>query len=215
MTLLDKQARFWDKAAEKYAKDPIADMEGYTYTRERTRSYLSPTDHVLELGCGTGSTALELAPSVAKITASDFAPSMIRIAKKKAAKEAITNIDFLAADLFDPANEQGPFDAVLAHNVLHLVDELPAALNRINGLLKPDGLFISKTFCVDPERLTFTIRAMKVVLPFMQMIGKAPFVAFMTSSQYEQAITNAGFKIIETGNYPAKEARRYVVAKKM
>lgn len=215
MTTLDRQAQFWDKAAEKYAKDPISDMEGYTYTLERTRSYLSPSDHVLELGCGTGSTALELADSVGKITASDIAPSMIRIAKEKAATASITNVQFLTADLFDPANEQGPFDAILAHNVLHLIEEVPAALNRINGLLKPNGLFISKTFCVDPERLTFTIRAMKVVLPFLQMIRKAPFVTFMTSTQYEQAITAAGFKIIETGNYPSTEARRYVVAKKL
>jgi len=88
MTTLDKQAQFWDNAAEKYSKDPIADMEGYTYTLERTRSYLSVTDHVLELGCGTGSTALELAGSVAKITASDIAPKMIQIAKEKAEKEA-------------------------------------------------------------------------------------------------------------------------------
>lgn len=209
------QTKFWDKIAEKYAKDPIADMDGYTYTLDRTRSYLSPTDRVLELGCGTGSTALLLADSVAKITASDLAPNMIRIAKEKAEKEGTTNIDFLAADLFDPANEQGPFEAVLAHNLLHLVETLPEALNRINGLLKPGGLFISKTFCVDPDRLTAKIRAMRVILPIMQMVGKAPFVAFMTSTEYERHISEAGFKIIETGNYPATEPRRYVVAKKL
>ena len=52
---------FWDGAAENYAKSPIRDVEAYNYTLERTRTYLSPTDKVLEVGCGTGSTALLLA----------------------------------------------------------------------------------------------------------------------------------------------------------
>lgn len=209
------QAKFWDNIAKKYAKDPIADMDGYTYTLERTQSYLSGSDHILEVGCGTGSTALSLAPFVEHVTASDFAGNMIEIAKEKAAAEGISNVTFLTADIFDTANEKGPFDAVLAHNVLHLVEELPAALNRINGLLKPGGVFISKTFCVDPAHLTLKIRAMRALLPIVQMVGKAPFVSFMTSTEYERHITGAGFKIIETGNYPASEPRRYVVARKV
>ena len=59
-SLMHKTAKFWDKAAAKYAKSPIEDIEAYNYTIGRTRSYLSPTDRVLEVGCGTGSTALLL-----------------------------------------------------------------------------------------------------------------------------------------------------------
>ena len=209
------QSIFWDKIAEKYARDPIADIDSYNYTLDRTRTYLSQSDHVLELGCGTGSTALQLANAVEQITASDIAANMIKIAKEKAVKDNVSNIDFVVGDVFDPANEKGPFDAVLAHNLLHLVEHLPEALNRINGLLKPGGYFISKTFCVDKAHLSAKIRAMRIMLPLMQMIGKAPFVAFMTSTEYEQHITKAGFKIVETANYPATEPRRYVVAQKI
>ena len=49
-----EQAKFWDKAATKYAADPIKDMAAYTYTLERTRSYLRDSDTMLEIGCGTG-----------------------------------------------------------------------------------------------------------------------------------------------------------------
>jgi len=208
------QAKFWDKTAEKYAQDAIADMDGYTYTLKRTQSYLSKSDTVLEMGCGTGSTALLLAEHVGHITGSDISPNMIRIAKDKVEAGRATNVDFVVGDVFDPANDVGPFDAVLAHNLLHLVEDLPASLTRIHGLLKPGGLFISKTFCVDPAHLTAKIRMMRAILPVMQMVGKAPFVAFMTSTDYELQITRAGFKIIETGNYPAHEPRRYVVARK-
>ena len=50
--------RFWGKTAGRYAKMPIRYAEAYEYALERTRSYLAKTDRVLELGCGTGSTAL-------------------------------------------------------------------------------------------------------------------------------------------------------------
>ena len=53
--------------APKYAKSPIKDVPAYEYTLGRTRSYLKPTDAVLELGCGTGGTALKLADAVAHL----------------------------------------------------------------------------------------------------------------------------------------------------
>jgi len=40
-------SKFWDKAAESYAKSKISDMEGYTHTLERTRSYLGAQERVI------------------------------------------------------------------------------------------------------------------------------------------------------------------------
>ena len=82
---MQNAARFWDKVAPKYAKSPIADMDAYTYTLERTRSYLSPDDTVLEVGCGTGSTALLLAGNVRHVTASDLSANMIEVGSEKSA----------------------------------------------------------------------------------------------------------------------------------
>jgi SAM-dependent methyltransferase len=155
-----------------------------------------------------------LADHVGHITGTDIAPNMIDIANKKVGDAPQTNVTFRVGDIFDPTNAAAGYDAVLAHNLLHLVDDLPKSLAHIHGLLKPGGLLISKTFCVDPAHLTPKIRAMRAILPIMQLVGKAPFVAFMTSGDYEAHITQAGFKIIETGNYPATEPRRYVVARK-
>ena len=86
-------ARFWDRAARKYAASPIKDMAAYEYTLERTRAYLAPTDHVLELGCGTGTTAVRLAEEVAQYRCTDVSPEMIRIARDKAASDAAETIN--------------------------------------------------------------------------------------------------------------------------
>lgn len=213
-------AKFWDGIAEKYAKSPIKDMDAYTYTLERTRSHLSGKDRVLELGCGSGSTALLLAPGVGEITASDVSPGMIAVGQRKAGAEGVKNIRFVAADVHDAALDDGPYDAVLAFNMLHLLPDLPKALDRVNHLLKPGGLFISKTICRPVagsgwtrERMFLTL--MMGVLPLMQLVGKAPFVRIGQIAELEAAVMKAGFEIIETGNHPVQPPRRFIVARKI
>lgn len=208
-------AVFWDGIAEKYAKDPIKDMESYTYTLERTRSYLNKDDHVLELGCGTGSTGLLLAKSVKHYTASDVSPNMSRIGIEKAKKDGATNISFVTGDVLSDAIDDGPYNAVMAFNLLHLLEDLPAALTRIHGMLKPDGLFISKTVCRFGKETSLKYRLLWIALPVMQFFGKAPFVNLRPIPELEELITAHGFKIIETGNYPASPPSRYIVARKL
>jgi 2-polyprenyl-3-methyl-5-hydroxy-6-metoxy-1,4-benzoquinol methylase len=209
---MQQAATFWDKAAEKYAKSPIDDIEAYNYTLGRTRSYLTATDRVLEVGCGTGSTALLLAGNADRIVASDISPKMIEIAKEKAHAQGISNVEFVTADLLDDANDNGPYDVVLALNVLHLVEDTSAAIRRINSLLRPGGTFISKTVCQSDQGAPLKFRLIKIVLPLMQLLGKAPFVKFMEVKELEDLITSHGFEIVESSNSPSPS--RYIVAKK-
>ena len=209
---MQNAARFWDKVAPKYAKSPIADMDAYTYTLERTRSYLSPDDTVLEVGCGTGSTALLLAGNVRHITASDLSANMIEVGSERARDQGISNVTFVTAELFDSAIENGPYDAVLAFNMLHLLEDTRGAIRRINGLLKPGGTFISKTVCQPGSGAPFKFRLLKIILPLMQWVGKAPYVKFMEIKKLEDLVSSEGFEIIETGTYPPPS--RYIVARK-
>ncbi len=207
---------FWDRQAERYAKSPVSDEAAYAFTLERVRDHLRPTDRVLELGCGTGTTALKLADAVAEITASDISGEMVRIGADKAAAEGVENVRFVKGAPGDAAlAEGGPYDVVMAFNLLHLVDDLPRALSEIATLVKPGGLFISKTFCrPGPGEGTLEYRFMRVLVPAMQMVGKAPHVAFMPIATLEAEIEAAGFNILETGNYPARPPRRFVVARR-
>lgn len=212
---MQNAATFWDKTAEKYAKSPIADEDSYTCTLQRTRSYLSPDDNILEVGCGTGSTALLLAGDVKRITASDLSGNMIRIGSEKARDQGVSNVNFVTAALFDSAIENGPYDAVLALNLLHLLEGLPAAIDRINGLLKPGGTFISKTFCAPDSGMSLKFSLIRMILPLMQWVGKAPYVNFLEIGELEKIISSRGFKIIETNNYPVSSPSRYIVARKI
>jgi ubiquinone/menaquinone biosynthesis C-methylase UbiE len=207
-------AKFWDGIAGKYARAPIRDMKSYEYTLARTRSYLSKQHKVLELGCGTGSTALLLAPSVSHITASDFSEGMLEVGRAKAKEEGVENISFRNVDVTMPIEGQ-TYDAILGFNLFHLVPDFDRVFAGIHAQLTPDGVFISKTPCLAQGGLGFKFGLLKLFLPIMQLFGKAPFVNQFDIDTLEAAITKAGFKIVESGNFPATPPARYLVARKI
>lgn len=197
-------ATFWTKLAPKYARNPIGDRAAYDYTLGRTRSYLGPKDKVLELGCGTGSTALLLAPHVGHITATDYAPGMIKIANARPTEAK--NVSFAVQQ---DVPDTGQYDAVLAFNLFHLVPDIDAQFRAIHALLPGGGYFISKTACLNSG---WKWRLAGMVIPLMRLFCKAPYVNRLSIQGLERAITDAGFDIVESGTFP--DPARYIVARK-
>ena len=186
---------FWDRAAPKYIRGRISDMKNYEAGLDHTRSYLSPDQRALELGCGSGMTALKLAPSVAHITGSDISGAMIAHARADGA--GTPNADFVHAGAGDPRLAGRNWDVVLAFNVLHLLPDTDAAFRDIRALLPPGGLFISKTPCLGGLKWSF----LRPVIGTMRLIGKAPEVVWFTPATLQDAIAGAGFEIVEVASY--------------
>jgi len=211
MLATTSDTRFWDRAARKYAADPIKDMAGYERTLERTRQLLSRSDTVLEIGCGTGTTALRLAPSVTRIVATDVSNEMIAIAREKAAAQACQNAEFSVATAARLPGLDGSIDAVLAFNVLHLIADRASVLAGIGRLLKPGGLLITKTPCLSEMN-----PLIRLAVPVARLLGKAPTVSFFAAPALEAEIAGAGFKILETARHGSrrKDPRIFIVASK-
>ena len=202
-------AAFWDRIAPKYAADPIADPAAYEETLGRMRRLLGLDDRVLELGCGTGSTALELAPGVRSYLGTDVSPRMIGIAEDKRLSSGIEGLSFAARPAHDIP--EGPFDAVLALNLLHLVDDLDRVLGRVHRALRPGGLFVSKTALLKDGAwfLPFAI-------PLMRAFGKAPAtVLSLGEGALRERIEAAGFAIEETIRQPDMAPRLFAVARRV
>ena len=212
MPTTTNDARFWDRIARKYAADPIADEAGYERTLARTRDYLDRRQTLVEFGCGTGTTALKLAPSLGRILATDISREMIAIAREKAQAQGASNVVFQVAAPDAAPVPDGSFDVALAFNLLHLVSGRTAALEGIQRVLKPGGLFITKTPCL--KEMNPLIR---LAIPFMQLVGKAPYVAVFSGPDLERDIRSAGFEIVESARHGTRgrDARPFVVARKL
>ena len=205
-----RKSAFWDRAARKYAADPIADQAGYEATLQRVQALLSNEHEVLEIGCGTGSMALRLAPGTRSLMATDVSPGMISIAKEKLAARPIAQLSFALADADGPL--EGAYDAVLAFNVLHLVDDLDCTIAAVTRSLKPGGLFISKTPCLSELNPLIT----RLALPVMRAIGKAPHVLCFSKDHLQSAITRQGLNLlsVERHGTRGKDFRVFIVARK-
>jgi ubiquinone/menaquinone biosynthesis C-methylase UbiE len=206
-------ATFWDKIAPKYAQDPIKDLAAYEYTLERTKSYLTADERVLEMGCGTGSTALQIAPHVREMIGTDISPVMAEIARTKATAGGIENVEFRVATAQDAAKLPDTFDAVLGFNLFHLVCAPEDIFADVYAMLPKGGFFITKTPCLSDKSVGLKRFAFKAMLPLMRMLGKAPYVGFFTQKEYDDALRFAGFEIVEAGNFPTTS--RYIVAKRV
>jgi ubiquinone/menaquinone biosynthesis C-methylase UbiE len=203
-------ARFWNRTSRKYAAGAIADQAGYERTLDRTRVLLGSGDKVLELGCGTGTTALRLAGAVQDYLATDISAGMIAIANEKRAAGPIPTLAFRTATAEALTPDTVQFNAVLGFNYLHLVRDLPGTLRRIHVLLAAEGLFISKTPCVgDMNPL------IRFALPAMRAIGKA-LAGVFRAAELSQHINAAGFDILATEIHATKgnDNRPYIMARK-
>jgi ubiquinone/menaquinone biosynthesis C-methylase UbiE len=201
-------ARFWDRLAKRYAKQPIADEATYQKKLQITRDYFQPDAQVLEFGCGTGSTALIHAPYVKHIRAIDVSSKMIEIAQAKADAAHVKNVTFECAAIDGFSVPDQSLDAVLGLNVLHLLEYKGEIITRVYKMLRPGGIFVSSTACIADMKLLF-----KILAPVGNFLWVIPRVNVFTAMELRDSLTNAGFQI-DYQWQPGKNKAVFIVAKK-
>lgn len=208
---MDRDRRFWDRIAEKYARRPVDDQASYQRKLALTREHLTPEMSVLEFGCGTGTTAIHHAPAVAHVEAVDFSAEMIAICRRKAAAANVGNVTFRQAAIEDippPSDPADGYDVVMGHSILHLVADLDAVIRRVHDLLKPGGYFVSSTTCLN-DGYGFV----RYLAPIGQAIGKLPLLNFFTQDGLVATLERTGFAI-EHRWQPAPRKAVFIVARK-
>lgn len=205
---MTQATQFWDKMAEKYAKQPIVDEAAYQKKLAVTRDYFRPDMEVLEIGCGTGSTAILHAPYVKHVRAIDCSANMISIAQNKAEAEQIHNVTFEQAIIEDLDVPVQSLDVVLGLSILHLLRNQEAAIAKVYQMLKPGGFFITSTICIGDTMSWF-----KLIAPIGRVLGFFPFVQVFTVKTLANSLTQAGFEL-DYQWQPSKGKAVFIVAKK-
>ena len=202
--------KFWNLIASKYAASPITDIAAYEKKIEKLKSCLSAENHVLDIGCGTGTQCDDLASNVKQVTGIDISSKLLAIAEQRKAERKIENVEFIHATVFDKRFEPGSFDVVTAFYVLHFFEDIDEVFRHIYGLLKPDGLFILETACLGEK-----IKIMGKLVRLAGKLGFLPLINLLTTRQIEQALEQAGFSIIDKAKFSESNDEYTLIAKKL
>jgi 2-polyprenyl-3-methyl-5-hydroxy-6-metoxy-1,4-benzoquinol methylase len=206
---MKKSEKFWDKMANNYDREEIKDEQTYKNIIEKTKKHLKNSDTVLDYGCGTGLISNEIADNVKVIHAIDTSSKMIEIAKIKSDGRHIKNIDYIHSTIFDERYKRASFDVILGFNILHLLEDTPKVMHRINELLKPGGLIISATPCLGKK--TF----LSILMSLVSKIGLIPRIVSFKISELKSIISNGNFEIVETECLCHYSQEYFIVAKKI
>ena len=148
------------------AEDSTAHIYDYLYNRIRfAKSMYSdfasevdriakPDQHVLEIGCGTGTVTSLIRSSVAKY-GFDISSNMLAVAKGK-----IKEAQFIQGDMDYLPYSDHVFDIIAAHSTLHHFPSLDMLLGEVRRILKPGGYLLIQEPNERDFRKAFFIRAL-------------------------------------------------------
>ena len=177
---------FWDNVAWLY--DIFADGINRKANRAlcgAVGKLIEASDDVLECACGTGLLTAVIAPRCRRLAATDFSAEMLRRAEKKCAK--FGNVQFEQADILHLDYSDESFDAVVAANVIHLLDEPYRALQELERVCRPGGKLIIPTYMNRTDKGGTNCVS--------DAIGKAgaDFKRAFTPDSYRQFFADAGY----------------------
>ena len=137
----DKWSISFDERCIDYARDRftnIAGRDGWPYGK------------TLELGCGTGFFLLnlKLAGVIDEGHVTDLSPGMVEVAQRNASELGF-EVGGRVADAERIPYEDGTFDLVVGHAVLHHIPDVEQSLREVLRVLKPGGRFV---FAGEPTR---------------------------------------------------------------
>lgn len=159
---------------------------------------LSNCSKILDIGCGTGRTTLDIASEHANSTVSglDISLPMLVQAKTLAANENILNAEFIVQDVqLEPLVKENYDAAFSRFGVMFFDDPTAAFLNIFNSLKKDSTLaFVCwQSPKVNPwHGVSATVLKEFLELPVPEIRAPSPF-AFQEPDYIDEILTTAGF----------------------
>lgn len=113
--------------------------------RAADRAELGPGDTALDICCGTGDLAIELASRVGpdgRVVGCDFSEPMLDLAREKASRHHVANARFEWADALNLPYDDERFDAVTVGFGVRNLSDLNRGLSEMRRVLRPNGRLV-------------------------------------------------------------------------
>ena len=203
----EQQTEFWSGSGGEYwvvnqqQMDTMLEPLG---ARALARIDLNNVRHMLDIGCGTGSTTLDIAarlPDGARVTGADLSVPMIDYARSRLGPEGVSNADFMTCDLQIDKLDNAKFDAAFSRFGVMFFDQPIIAFGNIHDAMKPDAPLAFVCWQTPRENLWHSL-AVATAKKFIEMPAApdphapGPF-AFADPDYVESILRGAGFKDVE------------------
>lgn len=177
--------------------------------RQTLEAFVPAGSHILDLGCGPGTDATDLAQKGYRVTAIDWSPAMVAEARRRVVAAGVAqHVDVLNVGIHEVdrlALVDAPFDAAYSNfGPLNCVVDLPAAARRIAGRLKPGGVLIASVIGrVCPWEIVLhaargdvsraVIRFRRGLIP-VPLGGRTVWTRYFTPREFEATFASAGMR---------------------
>ncbi|WP_053625961.1 MULTISPECIES: class I SAM-dependent methyltransferase [unclassified Streptomyces] len=173
-----EQARAWDGREGAYWAEH-ADRFDRAVRRYRTHflaaADVSPTDRVLDIGCGTGETTLAVARRAGggRALGVDLSAAMLDVARQRAAAEGVHNAEFVQGDAQVHAFPEASFDVAVSRTGSMFFADPVAAFRNIGGALRPGGRLVQLVW-QEPEGNEWFLAFSRALAAGRPMSGPPP-----------------------------------------
>lgn len=169
-----------------------------------SRAKIMPGETILDIGCGTGETTLEVAKrtgSSGHIIGIDVSSVLLSLAKQRSKENNLGNVEFLLADAQSYSFEDGMFDLVISRFGVMFFNDPYSAFKNIVGAVHQGGRMVFICWAPIENNPWFSIPKMAAV----KQLGKpAPTdprapgpLAFDDEKYVQDILSTAGLKNIK------------------
>ena len=157
--------------------------------------------HVMDIGCGTGTTTINIAQKLSaggRVTGADLSEPMIEFARQRLLDEGISNAEFVTSDLQEDELQPETYDAAFSRFGVMFFDQSVKGFANIRSAMKPDAP-IAFVCWQSPTHNLWHSAAMAVAKEFIEMPAAqdprapGPF-AFAEPDYVNSILVDAEFK---------------------
>ena len=133
------EGAYWAAHAERF-EQALRDYHGPFFEA----AAIAPTDHVLDIGCGTGGSTRAAAriASAGSVLGVDLSSAMLEAARRAAEHEGLANVSFEQADAQVHPFDAGAFDVAISRTGAMFFGDPRAAFTNIARALRPGGRLV-------------------------------------------------------------------------